>query len=810
MSKALFCTAVALAVVGSAAAAQDDTAVSGRAVDSATGAPLPAASVIATNVDTGETAAGALTDEDGRFVINGLPRGDYRVSVSEPGYESVDETLLVGELNDIYNLGDIALAPSPDGGVDQVTVVGQRLASGLSANLDRQTFRMSDNLAASAGSVLDAMRGLPGVTVDQEGRIQLRGSDRVAVLIDGRQSSLTGFGNQSGLDSIPVGNIEAIEIINNPSSRYDAAGMAGVVNIIYADSSEQGWSGDVGLTVGVGTLEKRKEDLPTDFGSFSNNMRYVPSLNLNYGTENTSYLLQAEVLVRDDLPNNEFTTRFYDDGRVILSQVPENREQVQYIVRGGIDRERANGDTLSLGAVIDFETHTDRAEVPFIDAATGERNRFWYWTESEDTGYVNVDASYERAFDDPGHTLSTSLQYTRGWEDETYRLNEVSSVRVGDDMTHVVATEHVVPFTVDYVRPTASGRIEAGLKLQARWIPVTYDVVRGTGSVIYPGLGDESEWSENTYAVYGNWVLDRERYSVEAGLRYELTEVRYDLPPENIYYPGSDSYSYADPYPNVRLTWKATDDDTVSVFFSNRVDRPDEAELRIFPKYDDPELLKVGNPYLRPQFTRSYEIAYRRGWDGGSVSAALFHRDIEDPFTRVFAIDPSNPNYDIVNRIYQNTGRATNTGLEVTGAQDLGDRLRLTGSVTWYKNTIDEYDTLLLFPFERPFHVEASEDTTWDARLGAQVDLPWGVEGQLSYVYYAPRNIAQGEELERSSFDFGLSKALLDDRVELTLSASDVFNDFGLRQTIDGVGFDAVYENYYQTQIVNLGLKYNF
>ena len=132
-------------------------------------------------------------------------------------------------------------------------------------------------------------------------------------------------------------NIEAIEIINNPSARFDAAGMAGIINIIYKKEQQLGWSGDVGFGLGVGQFTKQRRDLPTDLGSFSNNEKVIPSVNLNYRTPRTRTFMQGELLLQDRLPNNEFTTRFYDDGRVIESQVPENREQYVYTVRGGSD-----------------------------------------------------------------------------------------------------------------------------------------------------------------------------------------------------------------------------------------------------------------------------------------------------------------------------------------------------------------------------------------------------------------------------------------------------------------------------------------
>ena len=487
------------------------------------------------------------------------------------------------------------------------------------------------------------MKTLPGVTVDQDGRVSLRGSDRVAILIDGMQSSLTGFGSQRGLDSVSAANVEAIEIIHNPSARFDAAGMAGIINIIYKQEQELGLSGDVGLAIGSGQFSKQRDDLPTELGSFSNNAKVIPSLNLNYNTEQARSFVQGEVLFQDDLPNNEFTIRFYDDGRVIESQVPENREQTHYFVRLGSDWTVDDTNTVSISGIYDFETHTDRAQVPFILAATRERERFWFWRENEATGFANIGLDLKHQFSTPGQELNVNLQYTRGWEDESYFLNEISRVRAGIDMTRLDAQENTLPLSIDYTRPLRTGRLELGTRIQRRWIPITYTVDRGLQSVIYEGLGDFSDWDEDIYALYANLVREKGTYSLEAGVRIEQTDVSYTIPEENIYYDGSDAYDYFEVFPNGKLTYRLNHANRVVAAYNRRVDRPGEPELRIFPKYDDPELLKVGNPFLRPQFTNAFELGYARSWNSGSVSTALYHRDIKDSFFRIFAIDDSNP-----------------------------------------------------------------------------------------------------------------------------------------------------------------------
>jgi outer membrane cobalamin receptor len=284
-------------------------------------------------------------------------------------------------------MGNIVLS-ADHGLLDEVVVEGQRAT--VSEAMEKKTYSIDNNVSQSGGSIPDAMRNLPGVTIDQEGKVILRGSDKVTVLVDGQQSAITGFGNQQGLANIPASNIDRIEIIHNPSARFSASGMAGIINIIYKKDQKSGLTGELGLTVGVGAITKRKDDLPTDLGSFSANPKVIPNLNVNYTGKNLNYFLQTSIIFQESLPNNEFTTRFNESNRV-------------------------------------------------------------------------------------------------------------------------------------------------------------------------------------------------------------------------------------------------------SVFYNRRIDRPGEPELRIFPKYDDPELLKVGNPYLRPQFTKALETAYNHDWSNGSIYLAAFHRIIEAQFLRIYS-----------------------------------------------------------------------------------------------------------------------------------------------------------------------------
>ena len=789
----------------SALFSQEKITLNGQLLDAETQEALPFANVAVHNFESNILITGTITDARGRFEILEMSVGKYRLYFSYLGYKTVEQTFTAGGLNTFFDLGKIQLAPSTEN-LEEVEVFGKQATT--NADLNKKSFSLEDNIAQSGGSVLDAMKTLPGVTFDQDGKVILRGSDKVVVLIDGKQSSLTGFGNQKGLANIPASNIEKIEIINNPSAKYDANGFAGIVNIIYKKEKQTGLNGDVGLSFGLGALGKRKYDTPTDLGSFSTNPKLIPSVNLNYKKDKINYFLQSEFILQEALPNNEFTTRNYDDGRNLISQVPENRKQFRAIINGGIDYDLDENNSFTFSGLYDREKHIDTSQVAFIDLNTNSRNRFYNWREEEVTRYINAAVNYRHKFEQAGHTLSANAQYTQGLEDETYSLNDSSAVRIGRDKTNIRAIENTTSLSSDYVRPLKSGRIELGAKLRIRRLPVDYTITPGNGSIIYPGLGTFSDWGENLYAGYANYLLEKEKFDVEAGLRAEQTDVFYNLDPVNAYYPDNDKYNYFELFPSVRFTYKLNDNNKLSIFYNRRIDRPGEPELRVFPKYDDPELLKVGNPYLRPQFTDAFEIAHKYLWANGSLFSAVYHRIIKDQYMRIFSIDDSNPDYDIVNRIYQNTGSATNTGLELLASQDITNDWKVSGTLNWYTNAINAYSGNLLFPFERTFDIQKSTANAWDAKVSTEFDLPKSFTVQLTGIYYSDRNIPQGEELARSSFDLGIKKSLWNKKADLTFSASDIFNRFGIRQQVTNEGFTAQYQNYFETQIFRLGFKY--
>ncbi|TKG96338.1 TonB-dependent receptor [Puteibacter caeruleilacunae] len=785
--------------------AQDEATVSGMIKDATSGENLSFVTVTIGKED--KLIAGTISDENGHFNLAGIPSGDFHVHCSFIGYQAYDSDIHIGVLNSNYDLGTIRLLTSSEE-LDEVVVKAAKAS--ISSGLDKKTFSMEDNISQSGGSVLEAMKNLPGVTIDHEGKVLLRGSDKVSVLIDGKRSSLTGFGNQKGLDNLSAALIERIEIINNPSAKYDAAGMAGIINIIYKKEKAEGVSGDVGFAFGIGELTERESNLPNIMDKYSLTPKVRPEFSLNYRTKKVNFFVQSEANFRKKVNSNEFSTRTYVDGSGVISQFLENRVQQRYSVKSGLDWYIDDRNSLTIYSLWEDEYHIDRGHVPYDNVTSGERKRFWTWKEDERTYFMNYGVNYEHEFKNPGHKLGIDFLYTKGKEDELFPFTDTSLTRPEGsvDSTHMVSREEVKSLDVDYVRPLRSGRIEFGGKVHLRQIPISYDILPGENSILDPALGSWSKYKEDIYALYLNYIYESSKLEMELGGRVEDSEFTYRLDPENEYYDPSSNLSEFSFFPNIRVTLKPGDNDRFSAFINRRVDRPGEFELRPFPKYDDPEILKTGNPYLKPQFTYNYELAYKHMWDVGSVYVAGFYRDIADLIARVYTSASDDEN--VLNAIPENLGKSNNVGLEVSFDQNVTSNWDVNGSFTWYENTIDQFSGVHVYPETQEFTFEESKSNTWNCKVNSKWRLNKGYDIQLTGVYYSKDIIPQGEVKARYSVDFGIKKHWMEDRLETALSGTDLFNTFDIKENISTPYLSLTRHNFFESQVFKFSIKYKF
>ena len=778
--------------------------VSGKLLDAANKSPLPYGNVILKKEADSAFVTGAVSNEEGVFVLNNITKGNYLFSTSLVGYLPVNKKIMVGQLSEFLDIGKIELTENKQL-LDEVKVVGQQV--GVSSKMDKQTYLTSSNVAQSGGSVLQMMNNLPGVTTTQGGALQIRGSDRVVVLIDGKQTALTGFGSQKGLENIPASAIEKIEIINNPSAKYDANGNAGIINLIFKKNEQFGLNGKVGLTAGLGALWQKQANLPEVRPQFQATPKYNPSFSVNRRSPKANVFFQGDWLYTQTLNKNEFSTRTYNSGERIVQQLVRNRTTTYATLKTGLDYTFDPRNSLTVSGLFNREKILDNGDNPYFSGGDfSKRYRLWQFLEDEVKYTAMATAVFVHKFKEAGHLLNLNYNYTFHREDEKYFFTNTLPTSKGTDSFKLLSDEQVSDLNLDYVKPLAHGKFESGIKLRRRTIPVNMQFFPGANSVIDVNAGGFANYSETIPALYGNYVYETPKVDVEAGLRLEYVRVNYEVNPKHNTY-KSDGYNYTQPFPNVRLAYKINENNKLSAFFNRRVDRPNEVDIRIFPKYDEPELIKVGNPTLKPQFTTSAELAYRHLWKNGSLYGAAYHRLTDGTISRIAT---QAPNSVVLFNIFQNIGQSSNVGVELVWQQDAAKWLNFNASINIYQNTIEAFTITNLYPVPTTYTGQKQQLTSGNFKANALIHLPQGFDWQITSIYLAPDLIPQGKIERRYSLDMGLKKAVQKGKGDLFINATDLLNTMNIQKTIKGTGFTFNSTDYYETQVVRLGYNRKF
>ena len=744
---------------------------------------------------------GTVSNEEGRFTLSNVIPNNYYFEISFIGYITKKQSIYVGSLSDYL---DVAIIDLEEDSRTLSEVVVSAKQDEVGSKMDKKTFTVEENISQSGGSVLQTMQNLPGVTV-QDGKVQLRGNDKVTVLMDGKQTALTGFGSQSGLDNIPASAIEKIEIINNPSSKYDANGNAGIINIVMKKNKQEGFNGKIGFTTGIGSLWIREENLPSIRPQYQFTPKINPSLSVNYRKKKINIYFQADNLYTQTLNKNEFVTRTYDDGTIIQQQLKRNRNTNYFTSKTGIDWS-FNNNTLSISALFGSEKIIDKGDQPFYNVDNTERLRLWQFLEDELKTTIMATTAYVHKFKQAGHSLNIGLNYTFHREDEKYFYTNYLPTSNGTDAFQLLSDEQVYDLNLDYIKPLKYGRIETGVKLRSRNIPTNMEFIPGVNSVLDSNAGGWANYKEIIPALYGNYVFENKKWEAELGLRIEYVKIQYEVNPNHNTY-KSDGYNYTQPFPNGRFAYKINDHNKISLFYNRRVDRPNEVDIRIFPKYDDAEIIKVGNPALRPQFTNSIELGFKTSWNKGYLYSAAYHRFADGTITRISSIAP---NSNLIYAIFQNGGKSYNTGLEIVLSQEVTKWYSFNLNTNGYLNQINAFTVENKYPVPNTFTATNQEIITGNIKLNNSFHVSKNFDAQLTANYLAPDILPQGKNAQRFTLDLGIKKSIQKGKGEVFLNASDLLNTMIIKKEIRGQGFKYTSTDYYETQVIRLGYNYKF
>ncbi len=773
--------------------------VVGKLLDGESKTPLEFATVSAISMRNEQLVGGGITDENGNFDI--AIRGKKVKFVFEYiSYESYETDFLdIDRSKESMYLGKIEMFPQGVK-IDGVEIRAEKSETQFA--LDKRVFNVGKDLANRGGSAEDILDNVPSVTVDIEGTVSLRGSEGVRILVDGKPSSLAGIGNSNGLRSIPANMIDRVEVITNPSARYEAEGMAGIINIVLKKDRAQGFNGTVDVSGGF----------PTNYGI---------SANLNYRKNNLNWFVNYGINYRES-PGSGYTYQEIQNGNQleILDQDRDmNRTSFNNSVRFGLDyflsdkeqitaaiiRRTGDEDNLSTLTYLDYLNSTNPSDLISTTVRSDD--------EFEDELNQEYSLSYNKEFSSKDHKLSATVQFNERAETEgsdliqTLQLPgaepEFESFQISDNDEGY----STLLFQVDYVHPFSKlHKWEIGARSTLRDVKNDFfvgEVINGDTLGI-PGFVNDFLYNEDIHAVYGIYGNGFEKMSYQVGLRAEYSQIQTELPSAGE--EGVNLNEFLSLFPSGHFNYKLSDTNSWQISYTRRVRRPRFWDLNPFFTFSDPRNFFSGNPLVNPQFTDSYELSNIRLWEAFNFTGSIFYRHTEESIQRVQIVDADQ---GTTLRLPINIGEINDLGLDLNASYRGLKWLRLDGNFSIFRNSITVNPAQLedkLYDFYRivrnyegdltqfnqqfSYSFENSTILSYNGRLTARFTF-WGSDLQLRGNYRGPRASAQGQWDPVGSLDIGWSKDFLKRKLSLTLSVRDLFNSRKRRGTTE-------FDNFYQ------------
>lgn len=766
--------------------------VTGRVIDAATQNPIEFVTVSIFNPTTQKTVGGALTNQDGVFNIASVPNGKYELRITFVGYEAHSKELIVESAE--IRLGTIALIENAKE-LKEVQVIGQ--GSQMRFDIDKKVFSVDQNIASAGGSATDVLQNIPAVDVDNDGNISLRNNSSVEIWINGKPSGLTADNRAQILQQMPAENLESIEVMTNPSVKFNPEGTAGIINLVMKKNRKAGYYGSVsaGTTLMNGKLG------------------YNAGASINYNVG--KFDMFANIGYRNmSSSGGGFTDRTnYNNGDTLFLKQKNNSNfnMGGTFFRAGIDYHINAKNTIGLSGmghygVPKMTTNTDYLLTRLATNTTLRDYSRLNEGSDKHRGY-NINLYHKVDFDTKGSNLMTNIIYSRhgnyGTQNYVQTDRTISDNR--QDVTQIAdGNSHSWEIKSDYTKKfTDNNRLELGWS--SRWnsrlseATATNNIDK-TPIEAYYNLFDYNEQVHAIYATYGTRINN---FSAQAGLRGEYFRNESTTTPSQTPQPISNDYFQL--FPSVYLSYSLPNNNELQLNYTRRVDRPRGRMINSFRDYSDSTNISFGNPYLMPEMTSAFELNYIKNWDNHTLSSSLYYRFNNDDIERI-----SYMNNGVMESTYMNLTKEHDLGLELVAKNRLFKILNLTSTLNMY------YNRLNASVYENPLYpgvkveLPELESFSWDARMIANLMFTPTFSGQITGQYGSKELLAQGERLARYSMDLGLRKTFFDRKLSLNFNIRDLFNTRGFRGRTWGEGFHQYYENQRFGRMFGLTLTYNF
>ena len=591
--------------------------ITGKVIDATLSEPLPYVTIVVKNIN-GETITGSITDDNGEFKINDLPDGKMNVSVQFIGYKTQTKEINITSDTKNINLGTFVLEEEATG-LDEVTVVAE--VSTIEQKIDRKVVNVGKDLTTAGATASDIMNNIPSVNVDQQsGNISLRGNENVRVMVDGKLSNVP---VAQLLKQIPSTSIKQIELITNPSVKYNPEGMSGIINIILHKNTNIGFNGNInlGVTKEINARFNSSIDMNYRNGKFN--------LYGNYGNNIGKSANYGQVL------------RTSDD---LLQEFDFGNNNKSHLYKVGLDFYLDDKNTFSIFTNQNLYDGkgTGTTDITYGDD-TMTRQLFDNETDNVSSQY---NFAYRHDFKKDGERLDVEADYNDFSQDEKADFRFVNIDFPPNYLDFVNTDRDQTTINIDYTNPLSeSTKLEAGLEARLFNSDILYN---STGQSftedgdIVPTPGTDFTYSRDIYSAYVTYGKNYEKWSYQVGLRAETVAVDNNAKQYNDDGTTEDfkfENDYFQIYPSAFFTYTPSEKNTFQLSYSRRVDRPGVDQVNPIREWSTPLISSYGNPELEPQFTNSLEVNYTRNLKKGSITAGVFYRIIEDEINRALYVD---------------------------------------------------------------------------------------------------------------------------------------------------------------------------
>jgi outer membrane receptor protein involved in Fe transport len=725
----------------------------------------------------------AVTDRNGKFVLDKIAAGNYILRFSFIGYEKVILPVVVKQQKENVGIVEIGVLSK---NMNEVTVTARK--SLLNTSIDRKIYNVSQDIMAQSGSASDILKNIPSVEVDIEGQVTLRGSPDVMILINGRPSPLMGKTRAEVLQQLPANSIERIEVITNPSARYKPDGTSGIINIVMKKNVKLGWNGSTIANAG-------------------NSDRYNGSLSLNYkpGKLNlfSNYNIRQDRRIRLNNISREYLDSAGNTSGYYTEDSRSPARPLGNIVTLGADYTLNEHNSIGVSGNYHYrkQTKNDVVKKFFYDKdhlLTSNYNRLRYDPEFERE--KDATAYWQHNFPKEDHELRVELNVSASDEAEHNHYTNVYYFPVlpsSFDNTVIKQTDNQQELTIDYADPLSEhSKVEAGYDGSFNQIDMDfygeyYDTAqhRFIKDII---KSNRFKYSEAVHAVYGTYQHSYGAFGYSAGLRFEQVNIKGKLVTKD----SLISNNYFKVYPTLHLAYTLKKGE-LQLNYSRRVNRPEGDNLNPFPEYQDPYNIRAGNPKLLPEVTHSVEFGYKWQNDKFSFVPSLYYRYKQNGFTQV----TTRLNDSILLSMQQNLSSDKSTGLELIFSAKAGKFLSANLSSNFFFNQIDASNL---------GYSSKKSIISMSSNFNATATLTKTTMWQVSCNYRSARLTPQGKSFGTFVLNSGMRQDLFKKKVSVILTASDIFKTLKQRSELTTLYLKQSSVGRRDARIIYLGISYRF